>query len=221
MQETPDAGSSPSARSRILRVDVLSGIVLVLVGSTAWLGAASLDAGTFRYFGPGMLPKSLSSALVAIGMAILVVGFRQTQPQAELFRASLRGPCAIAAALLVFAATVRGVDMGAIGIAQLGLVVAGPLAVIIAGYASPEANFRDLCALALGLTAGCMAVFNDALGMTMPVLPKSLEAAAASSIGGPMAMRAAYVGYAVVAILIVVLFPRAGAPGGQEGQKRE
>jgi hypothetical protein len=123
--------------------------------------------------------------------------------------------------LLVFAATVRGVDLGAIGIPQLGLVVAGPLAVIIAGYASPEANLRDLCALGLGLTAGCMAVFNDALGMTMPVLPNNLEAAAASSIGGPLAMRIAYVGYAVLAILVVVLFPRAGAAGGRQGQTRE
>jgi hypothetical protein len=52
--------------------------------------------------------------------------------------------------------------------------VAGPLAIIIGGYATPEARLRDLVILALSLTPFCMVLFGDLLNLPIPVFPQAL-----------------------------------------------
>ncbi len=202
--------------TKTLRINVLSGLVLIAIAVVAWVQVEPLDVGTLRYFGPGMLPRALSMVLFVAGLIILIGGIFQREGAAEYFRASIRGPVMIMAALMVFAATIRGVETGSLSIPQLGLVVAGPLAVLIAGYASPEANFRDLAALAFGLTAGCAAVFNDILGLAIPILPAGIETPLSEWIGWDMAPRAAYALYGLVAALILVFLPGTGSKPATE-----
>ena len=202
--------------AKALRIDVLSGLALIGIAAVAWFQVEPLDVGTLRYFGPGMLPRVLSMVLFVAGLIVLIGGIFQRETAAEYFRASVRGPVMIMAALTVFAATIRGIESGILSVPQLGLVVAGPLAVLIAGYASPEANFRDLAALAFGLTAGCAAVFNDILGLAIPILPAGIETPLSEWIGWDMAPRAAYALYGVVAALILVFLPGTGAKPATE-----
>jgi hypothetical protein len=54
------------------------------------------------------------------------------------------------------------------------MVIAGPLAIIIGGFATPEARLRDLVILALSLTPFCMVLFGDLLNLPIPVFPQAL-----------------------------------------------
>lgn len=207
---------------RMFRVDVIAGVILVLVGAAAWIDAAPLPIGTLRYFGPGLMPMLLSIVLLAVGLLVFIAGILGKGGADAALRGSIRGSAMVGLAMVAFAVTIAGVNIGGVAIPPLGLVVAGPLAVMISGYASPEARFRELCALAFGFTAGCAALFNDVLGLTMPVLPDALQAALAGWMGWDMAARAAYVAYAVIAALILVVFPPGGAASdrskGTEGE---
>jgi putative tricarboxylic transport membrane protein len=51
-----------------------------------------------------------------------------------------------------------------------GLLVAGPLVVLIGGAASPEVRPRELAVFAALVTAFCIGLFRYALGLPIPVL---------------------------------------------------
>ncbi len=70
--------------------------------------------------------------------------------------------------------TIRPFSFGSLSIPGLGLVAAGPLAIIIGGYATPEVRLRDLVILALSLTPFCMLLFGDLLNLPIPIFPQSL-----------------------------------------------
>jgi hypothetical protein len=74
--------------------------------------------------------------------------------------------------VLAFAATIRGLALGPVTIPGLGLIVAGPLAIFIGGFATPEARLRELVILALALTAFCMILFGDLLNLPIPLFPQ-------------------------------------------------
>ena len=91
-----------------------------------------------------------------------------------LERWSLRGPVFVIVAILAFALTIRPFSLRRpLTIPGLGLLVAGPLAIIIGGYATPEARLRDLVILALSLTPFCMVLFGDLLNLPIPVFPQA------------------------------------------------
>ena len=71
-------------------------------------------------------------------------------------------------------ALLRPVQLGSVTTPGLGLVVAGPLAIFISGFATPETRIRELLILALGLTAFCMVLFGDVLNLSIPVFPQPL-----------------------------------------------
>ena len=101
--------------------------------------------------GPAMLPRWLAIGVGLSGLALLAFAFIKEGDALE--RWSLRGPVFVIGAILAFALTIRPFSFGA-GLATpgLGLLFAGPLAIIIGGYATPEARLRDLVILALSLT---------------------------------------------------------------------
>lgn len=222
VREEPDAldksgGEGASAHpSWLRRIDVLSGLSLIAIALVAWIQVEPLDVGTIKYFGPGMLPRGLSMILFVAGIVILLLGLFESGRSAEYFRASWRGPVMIMVSLSVFAATIRGTDVLGFSLPQFGLVVAGPLAVVIAGYATPEANFRDLVVLAFGLTALCTLVFSDLLGLAIPILPDGIEGPLSDWIGWDMAPRVAYVLYAIITAVIAVVFPGSGGKPSSE-----
>lgn len=78
----------------------------------------------------------------------------------------------ISLSVVVFAVTIRPFDLGLVTTPGLGLLIAGPMTVLIAGYASPEANLRELLIIAFSLTAFSILLFADVLNLPLPVFPK-------------------------------------------------
>ena len=72
----------------------------------------------------------------------------------------LRGPFFIVAGILSFAITIR----------LFGLVVAGPLAMIIGGYATAEVREKEIIIFAAIMTAFCVGLFRYVLNLPIPII---------------------------------------------------
>ena len=72
----------------------------------------------------------------------------------------LRGSFFVVAGILSFAITIR----------LFGLAVAGPLAMIIGGYATPEVREKEIIIFAAIMTAFCIGLFRYFLGLPIPIL---------------------------------------------------
>lgn len=152
--------------------NVLAGLLLILLAVAAFVLLGELSQGTLRAIGPAMLPRALAIGTGLCGAALVVAGLLRDGGAVERF--TLRGPFFVMLAVCAFALTIRPVQLGPITTPGLGLVAAGPLAIFISGLATPEARFRELLILALGLTAVCMVLFGDALSLPIPVFPQAL-----------------------------------------------
>ncbi len=167
-------GSGPPRHHGAVRApqSLAGGVVLIaLAGLALWL-TQDLDQGTLNAMGPAMLPRWLAVGVGLSGLALLAFAF--TKQGDALERWSARGPFFVVTGILAFAATIRDFSFGPLAIPGLGLVVAGPLAIIIGGFATPEARLRDLVILALSLTPFCMVLFGDLLNLPIPVFPQAL-----------------------------------------------
>jgi len=74
---------------------------------------------------------------------------------------SIRGPVLLALAIVAFGLTVR----------PLGLVVAGPVAIVIAAFASDEVRWVETIVVGVLMTAVCVGLFKFALGLPIPLAP--------------------------------------------------
>jgi Tripartite tricarboxylate transporter TctB family len=150
---------------------LVAGLMLIaLAALTLWL-TSELSQGTLRAMGPSLLPDWLAIGVGLCGLILVGMSFA-TQSQA-LDRWSLRGPVFVILAIVAFAVTIRPFSLGAFSLPGLGLAVAGPLAIIIGGYATNEARLRDLLILALLLTPFCMILFGDLLNLPIPIFPQA------------------------------------------------
>jgi putative tricarboxylic transport membrane protein len=122
----------------------------------AWAGRA-LDAGTMRSMGPGFMPRAVEVLVGLFGIGIALAGLVKHGPPIESWK--WRGVVFVCAAILAFGATIR----------TTGIAVAGPLVMIIGGFASPEARWRELVPFALVITLVCILLFRYALGLAIPV----------------------------------------------------
>ena len=153
--------------------NLAGGLVLIfLAGLAIWL-TSDLSRGTLNSVGPAMLPQAVAVMIGLCGIALAISGLNRSSDHEEMVW-SLRGPALVSAAIIIFALTIKPMHFGSFDTAELGLVVAGPLAIIIGGYASPEARLRDLLLLALALTPFCMILFGDMLNLPIPILPRSI-----------------------------------------------
>jgi Tripartite tricarboxylate transporter TctB family len=145
--------------------------LLAITGLALWL-TVDLPQGSLRAMGPAMLPRWLAVAVGLCGLALVVLSFFQDGDRME--RSSLRGPVFVLLAVLAFAMTIRPFTFGPISTPGLGMVVAGPLAILISGHATNEVRLRDLTILALSLTPFCMVLFGDLLNLPIPIFPQNL-----------------------------------------------
>jgi putative tricarboxylic transport membrane protein len=142
-----------------LRQDFVGGLVIVGIAAFAFWQAAGLPVGTLGGMGPGMLPKALSVLLAVLGG---VLAFESTRGRgSSIDRRSIRGPLFILGAVVAFGAAVR----------PLGLVVAGPIAIVIAGLASREVRWGETMLFGALMTAFCVGFFKFALGLPIPLAP--------------------------------------------------
>jgi putative tricarboxylic transport membrane protein len=109
--------------------------------------------------GPGMLPKGLALLLGLLG-ALLVLD-AVLEGGSPLDRWSIRGPLFVLGALVAFGLTIR----------PLGLVVAGPLAIVISAFASNEVRWGETLVFGVLMTAFCVGLFKFALGLPIPLAP--------------------------------------------------
>jgi putative tricarboxylic transport membrane protein len=148
-----------SARQLVLRQDFLGGLAIIAVAALAWWLARDLPGGTSGGMGPGTLPKGLAVLLGLLGAALVVSSFME---EGETIRRwSIRAPLLILGALVVFGLAVR----------PLGLVVAGPLAIVIGAFASDEVRWRETLVFGAVMTAFCIGLFKFALGLPIPLAP--------------------------------------------------
>ncbi|WP_414471935.1 tripartite tricarboxylate transporter TctB family protein [Microvirga sp. M2] len=167
-------GSGVAGRHGAVRAPqgIAGGILLIALAALALWLTRELDQGTLNAMGPAMLPRWLAVGVGLSGLALVAYGFiRDGEP---LERWSLRGPFFIILSILAFAVTIRPFSFGPLALPGLGLVVAGPLGIILGGYATPEARFRELLILSLSLTPFCMLLFGDLLNLPIPVFPQEL-----------------------------------------------
>jgi putative tricarboxylic transport membrane protein len=142
-----------------LRQDFIGGVAVIAVAVLAfWLGS-DLAIGTLGGMGPGMLPKGLAVLLGALGLLLLVNSFWEAG--LPLTAASLRGPVFVLGALVAFGLAVR----------PLGLIAAGPLAIVIGALASDEVRWVETIVSGILTTAFCIALFKFALGLPIPLAP--------------------------------------------------
>lgn len=137
--------------------------MIALAGVGLWQGA-ELDFGSLRQIGPGLLPRVLSLAVGASGVLLVVrsrLALGHEVAQRRLTRWALRGPLCTLGAAVLFGLCVR----------PLGLVVAGPVAVLVSALASPETRWREVGVFAVLLTLFCIALFKWLLQLPIPLCP--------------------------------------------------
>jgi len=187
------------------------GILLIALAALALWLTRDLDQGTLNAMGPAMLPRWLAIGVGLSGLALLAFAFIKEGDALE--RWGLRGPVFVIGAIVAFALTIRPFSFGG-GLATpgLGLLFAGPLAIILGGYATPEARLRDLVLLALSLTPFCMVLFGDLLNLPIPVFPQALTSLFPSDWSQKAVLRAT-AGIMAAAAVILFLTTRNRRPG--------
>jgi putative tricarboxylic transport membrane protein len=159
MANADNPNSPPSTTPLVWRQDFFGGLVIIAVAIFAFWAGADLPIGTFGGMGPGMLPKGLAILLGALG-ALLILDAR-LEGGLRLERWSIRGPIFVLGAIVVFGMSIR----------PLGLVVAGPLAVVIAAFASNEVRWGETLVVGAVMTVFCVGLFKLALGLPIPLAP--------------------------------------------------
>jgi hypothetical protein len=112
---------------------------------------------------------------MAVGVIIIVQSLTVVGPRLEAW--SIRGPIFVLGAVLLFAMTIRGTTLNIPGVGRtdllppLGLMVAGPLTLVVASLASTERNWKQTIIFAAAMTAFCILLFKVALRLPIPVAP--------------------------------------------------
>lgn len=217
-----DARHGSGRHSHFVRApqSLVAGLALVGLGAFAVWAGSDLTQGTLGAIGPGFMPRWLAYGVMACGFALAAVGILRNG--ADVPRFALRGPLLVMLALLSFAATIRPSTIGPIATPGLGLIVAGPLAVLIGGYATAEARLGDLIILALILTAGCMVLFGDLLNLPIPIFPTAIVKATTGLVSSKAMLRGAAAAFALGGLGLLVMRrgrhgPRSAAPPAAGG----
>jgi Tripartite tricarboxylate transporter TctB family len=144
--------------------DFTAGAVMVIFGALAYYFSRELPLGKGANLGPGSFPFGVSILIVLLGGFIAVNGIlKDGQP---LERWSWRGLVFILGSICVFAATIR----------PLGLLVSGPLLIVLSSFAMDEKiDYKELAIFTIGMTLSCIGLFKFALKQPIPVIGSFLE----------------------------------------------
>jgi putative tricarboxylic transport membrane protein len=157
MSQSPNR--RPSARSAI---DIAGGLFLLAIAALGYLGGFNLPVGHLSGIGSGLLPKTLAFLVATFGILLIVQGLFGEGPALE--RWAIRGPFFVIGAVVLFALTIR----------WGGLIVAGPLAVIMASLGSDETRPTEIAVFAVALTLLSGLLFKELLNLPIPFDPLGL-----------------------------------------------
>jgi putative tricarboxylic transport membrane protein len=138
--------------------DFWTGILYVAIGLTAVLIAREYGMGTALKMGPAYFPTVLGYLLIAVGTISLIRSF--IQPGSSIGGFTLKGLLLVIGPTLLFGFIVRGA----------GLLIALPVLAVASAYASLHFRWAPTLALAAGLTAFCILVFVQGLGVPLLIL---------------------------------------------------
>lgn len=149
--------------------DLAAGLFMIALAALALLLARDLPSGSLRQIGPGMLPKSF--AVICAGLGALLILASLNYKGEKLSGWSWRGVFFVLGGALLFGLTIRGFDIGPLKVPQLGLVISGPLVVLVAGLAAEDFRWKELLIFAVVMTSFCALLFKYALGLPIPLAP--------------------------------------------------
>src|SRR5262245_6708102 len=158
---------TPAARGRARGVlksplDFGGGLFLIGLAVVGFAGGFSLPFGQLSGIGSGLMPKSVAVLVGAFGVALVAQSLFVEGDRLEAW--AVRGPIFVLGGVLVFAATIR----------PWGLVVAGPLAVIVSALADRDSRPVELAIVAVALTLVCGLLFKELLNLPIPFDPAGL-----------------------------------------------
>jgi putative tricarboxylic transport membrane protein len=161
MAETP---ANQSETRGILKspLDFAGGLFLVGLAIVGYAGGFSLPFGQLSGIGSGLMPKTVAVLVGAFGVLLFAQGLFVNGDRLEAW--AVRGPIFVLGGVLVFAATIR----------PWGLVVAGPLAVIVSALADRDSRPVELAVAAVALTLVCGLLFKELLSLPIPFDPGGL-----------------------------------------------
>jgi hypothetical protein len=163
---------SPSPKPFVAKLrdrDVWAGLALVMVGALALFGGADLPFMTRQGVGAGLLPRMVAIFILVLGVVQTALALRA--PGGDIGAWAWREIGIVLGAVVIFGFAIRGGNLGVLQVPPLGLIVAGPLAVVVAGFADRDARLKELIVFAIAMTAICTALFRFALGIPVPVAP--------------------------------------------------
>ena len=137
---------------------LVAGLALIVLAAVAVWATGHLGQGTLRAMGPAMFPRWVAILVGLCGVVLVIISLARDGEAMD--RWPWRGPVLVSAAIFLFALTIR----------EFGLAVAGPLAVVVGGFAAPDARAKELVVFALAITAFCIVLFHSVLDLAMPIL---------------------------------------------------
>lgn len=177
--------TSQSARNGLVRspFDLAGGLFLLAIAALGFAGGFNLPFGTLSGIGSGLLPKVVATLVAAFGLLLLLQALVFEGDQLE--RWHLRGPVFVLGAVLIFAVFIRGstLTLGGFGglpllasvkVPPLGLIVAGPLAVIFSSFADKDTRPLEVVVFGVVMTLICGLLFKELLNLPIPFDPAGL-----------------------------------------------
>jgi putative tricarboxylic transport membrane protein len=149
----------------LLRKDVLSGLLFIIIALLGLWLSRDYPIGTALRMGTGYVPRLLCWILLGLGTVILVQGLREAQTARALSvgdGSAWRPVVFVTASLVIFGLSIE----------RLGLVVSILLLIAVGSVAARGLQPLETLVAALVLIALSWAIFIVGLGLTIPVWPE-------------------------------------------------
>jgi hypothetical protein len=141
--------------SKVDRVDLLSAILILVIGAYFFIGAQEYRMGTVSRMGPGFVPYWLGLIAMGLGAAI---GASALGKSSDMPAFSVRAAVSVLAAIGLFALTLP----------RFGLVPAVAIATTVSILGNPDARLVPSAITVLAITLMCWLLFLLLLGLPIP-----------------------------------------------------
>jgi putative tricarboxylic transport membrane protein len=153
--------------------DFYGGLALTALALFALWACSDLPGQQGVNLGAGTAPRLFAVLLASLGVLIAIGGLLFEGPKLEGF--AVRGPVYVVVGILVFAVTIRGINLSFVGlpvqVPPLGLVAATFLTFIISAFGSTETRRLESLAAAVGMTMFCVVLFALVLRLPFSLCP--------------------------------------------------
>ena len=140
--------------------DFVGGLAMAGIAIFALWASSDLQGMRGFSFGAGTAPRMFAVLLLALGVAITIVGLVKDGEHITTY--AWRGPFFVSVAILSFAVTIR----------PMGLIFAAFTSFLISALGTPETQWKQTIIVGVCLTAFCSLLFPYALGLPLQMLPK-------------------------------------------------